>query len=658
MLRKKIILTVLLTPFGLLAGTDWAPVTSADWEAGKAEKWKDANAIILFEKVIVDERQATEGIYTTTLYRRIKIKNPRGYNQADVSLPYIHKKQKVKSMKGRTLWPDGRIFNLDKGQIFATDILSMKKLAIKKKAFSLPGVQDGCIIEYMLTYESPSRVSHLNVQKEIPLLQYELLWYYYNIEIPYGLVVSKDERKKLESYLTTPYVRCYNLPIYEFLQPGSEGNPEADCMRFKTSDLPAFEGEPLATQEVLNRGAVRLYYRKRTGDYWSESADNLREDLKKFAKSHSRFDVQYQLLADGVDSSSYVQRVYDWIGRQIRNTDYKDDNEDDKAKKIETLDDVLANRCGSSYDINRLFYFFIKQHGLKPELAFVADRRERIVDKEVQDWQFDDSMLLVPLRPNVYETYMPGTRYLQAGRIPYYYEGTTAFVVDTVSFAWSIIPFSSAAENAVKRILELDLDDTGVMTGRFFEQSEGQVAWFRRMAIGGEDSTAVVEALGESLRDVMPLAEVDSIRWQSADSLNTKMTLSCKVAFPPAGRCTGNRYFLQASDFVGRDENPLVAPSRTAHILMNYASDIIENIRMAPGARWQVHSLPEPTRYPHVAGKIEGAYSEVGGFVSMQRHITISKPFWKKEEYAQVRRFLQQRALLNNELIVLGKKPL
>lgn len=654
--RIQLFLATLLCPLSALAGLNWEPITAADWQAGKADSLKSANAIILFEKVIVDERNAAQDIYSTTIYRRIKIVNQRGYGQADVSVPYVHKKQKITDMKGRTLWPNGRVFNLSKKQIFRTDMLSTRKVSIKQKAFSLPGIQDGCIIEYMFTFESPSRVSYFEVQKELPVLQYELSWYFFNWEIPYGLVVTKDYRKELESHLTSPFIRSYNLPQHEVLQPKSAGNPDADCLKFKAGPLTAYEDEPLSVNSVYTQGAVILFYNKRSGDYWAEAAEEVWEGMQEFAKNRSRFDDQYQHLAESAGSAGYIQTVYNWIARNIHNTDYDEVAEGSKPKPIETLDDVIINKRGSSYDINRLFYFFLRKHGLRPELGFVADRRERIVDSGIPEWQFEESVVLLSVRRNVYETYMPGTRHLQAGCIPYYYEGTTAFAVDSLYHNWRDIPFSSAAENCAKRLLELDLSDDGSLTGKFSEQSQGQMAWFRRTSMNNEDSTEAMDDLRETLQNLMPLAEFDSIRCYDADSLYEKIVLTCQVKFPPLARCTGQDYFLQPSDYVGREGNLLVAGKRTSQILMNFASDIYENLQLKSAEGWEVHSTPVSTSYNHLVGTIENAFASVGGSISMQRRIMTRIPFWKTEDYLQVQKFFQKRTLLNNELIVLKKK--
>lgn len=647
------ILIILFFPVLLLAA-EWESVTPADWQIGIADEWKDANAVMLFEKIIIDDSKAPENIFTTTLYRRVKILNPRGYLYADVAIPYLHNKQKVRAMRGRTLWPNGRIFNLDKRDIFGTDLLSMKKLAVKQKAFSLPGVQDGCIVEYMFTYESPTRISQLDVQKEMPLLQFELSWYFYNYEIPYGLVMARDARKELESILTTPYIRSYNLSAYEFLQPGSAGNQETNCLKFKARNLAAYKDEPLAVHEVYSRGGIMLYYNKRSGDYWSEMAENLWSEFEKFSKSRSRFDILCDQF-DGIKNpTDYLQSVYDWIAQNISNTDYNT-RAGEEAKKIESLDDILVNHCGSSIDINLLFYFLAKQRNLKPEICFVSDRRKNIVDRVMPEWQFDESLILIPIRLNTYRPYMPGTRCLQAGRVPFYYEGTTGFAVDSITYAWRTIPFSTAPENCTKRMLALELAQDGTIAGRYNETSNGQVAWSRRSAIAGLDSATAVEELRNALWDVMPQAGIDSIRWQNADSLNKNMIMSCNVTFPRLSRYTGNTCFIQPTDYFGRTENRLFAETRKTQILLDYASDVTEILKFTPIPGWQVLSLPIQTRYPHLVGNIDCGYSEVGGSVSMQRHVTIGRPFWVSDDYRQLQKFMQQRSKLNNELIVLTR---
>jgi len=644
----------MLFPLGALGAGEWAPVSQADWDIGIADSLEDENAVILFERVTVDDRQADRNLYSTTIYRRVKILNPRGYGWADVTVPYLHKKQKVKEMKGRTLWRDGRIFVLDKKQIFQSDLISAKKLAVKQKAFSLPAIQDGCIIETSITLESPVRTDYLIAQKELPILNFELLWYYYTLQLPGGMVFTTYEINKIAKEIPQPMILAYNMSAPVAHYPKTEMNPLSDCIKIVVGNLPAHQSEPLMINKREAVGAIALFYDKGSTDFWSEFNRELWDGVKNFGKSHKRFDEQYRSFSTIADKKEYLHTVYEWIRKNIKNSDWIESEM--KFKSNESVDDVLNNGYGNSYDINALYYHFLRRHGFKPEFALVADRRERIVDEQLHDWQFDNSAILIPGSRGRVDAYMPGTPWLLPGQIPYYYEGSKAFAVDSTVHAWRSLAFSGPHANTFKRTQNLHLSDDGLLTGTFVEQSDGQYAWLWRLMIAGEDSTTAVELIRNELQSAIPLAKIDSIRFTNVEVPDNRLTISCKMSFPPLARRTEQDHMLQLSDYIGHSTNPLVAETRSTQILLDHSFTIDESIQLRLSQAWHFRSAPARPALVHLAGKIESSTAEQGGLISSHRHVQISRPLWAAKEYNLVQHFFQNRALLNNELIVLQKK--
>ena len=97
-----------------------------------------------------------DGASITRHADRIKIFNERGRNLASKSISYRDGYQEVKILFANTIKPDGKVVPLDRKDIqdsseyagyeFYTDI--------KVKKFTMPAVEDGCIIEYAYEIEN------------------------------------------------------------------------------------------------------------------------------------------------------------------------------------------------------------------------------------------------------------------------------------------------------------------------------------------------------------------------------------------------------------------------------------------------------------------------------------------------------------------------
>ena len=103
-----------------------------------------APAILLFRQVDRDDNGRTSH---EDNYFRIKILTEEGRKYADVEIPFSKDIGSIVNIKGRTIKPDGSIVNFD-GKIFDKSIVKAKGVKYMAKAFTLPDVQVGGIIEY------------------------------------------------------------------------------------------------------------------------------------------------------------------------------------------------------------------------------------------------------------------------------------------------------------------------------------------------------------------------------------------------------------------------------------------------------------------------------------------------------------------------------
>ena len=128
-----------------ISGSD---VNSFLKQAPKAEEHPNAGADLLYSYSYVEYYE--DGTSVTRNLERILIFNERGRNFASKSISYREGYQEVKIIFANTIKPDGKIIALDINDIHDSSEYAGYEFYtdIKVKKFTMPAVENGCIIEY------------------------------------------------------------------------------------------------------------------------------------------------------------------------------------------------------------------------------------------------------------------------------------------------------------------------------------------------------------------------------------------------------------------------------------------------------------------------------------------------------------------------------
>jgi hypothetical protein len=645
-MRRFLWLALLWLMPGLVAAGDefkWAPIAAGDWSL-KADSTKGIrHALMLFEKVTRDD---TGELYELEIYRRFKIFDAEGRKWGDFNIPYVHKKQKVTALRGRTVQADGREFALAPDQIFEKDVIKAKGIKIKQKSFSLPGINDGCIIEYYVKIQSPTAFGNWPIQKSIAQSQWEFVWKFKRLE------VSADYLDVARKYFTPNYMwHPLNISLTPILRPSFVKPTEAF---FSARNLPAMEEEPFATPEVSRQARLYCYYGPdlEPQAFWKKTSKEFTESMTKYGKKNKRAREIAAGFANANTDEAKIAAAYEWTQKNLKNLSFIESDED--YKDNENLDDTLKRGYGTRLDLNFIFHSLLREMNIEAKLAFVVDRDDGLFLPKAKYWQFDRSMVAVPAGANVYRFISPGEAYLPNTHAPWFSEGVQAFVVNDTMPLFVNVPYSEATTNRTNRVFSLRLKDDLNLEGEMIDLRQGHAGRGLRLALVQATPAEREEKLAATIKDiVVPAVETDSIAVDNLEDIKKSLALKCKLKFANLEQPMGSRLFLKPFSFLSRDENPFQTAKRQHPLMFDYAHELIDVVKIELPENWKLEAMPADTAFANKIGSCAISFSNFGQVLSIQRSFKLKQPYLQPADYALVRKLFQERQLLNEQTLVL-----
>lgn len=661
MKRRFLYLSVLITFFllscQLRAGNDiWDPITQADWSVTPDTSLGIRDAVMLFEKITFDDRRLDKGRATITIYRRIRILNREGREWGDVTIPYIHKKQKIEKIRGRTVLRDGSEFKLEKQNIIQFTRFKSKGIKVKQYSFSLPGITDDCILEYFFKYRIPHPYGLWGIQKEIPLLYGELRWKFFLLpDIP-GVTLSLSLERELDDWVSTSLTPNYlsrppNLPMRVQVLPSPE-QPEE--VVFTIKNVVSFKPESFTLPDISLQARLLCYYggNDNPQEHWKETSEKTYESIEKFCKKNKRLRKVIASFTNLNLKEGKIKTAYNWCQQNIENITYLES--DKKSKKNKNVDDVVKNRYGTQGQINNVFFEMLRQMGFNPKMAFAVDRDENIFVSDAKYWQFHRRLVAVA-DENGLRYYSPGDLYLKPGEIPWVNEGTKAFMTGNTVDPFQVLPFSDWKENRIYRKLNGVINDQGQIVGDLYEERRGHQARAIRLFLAQNNATEQRRLLKTEWEDAFRNAAVDSVSFENLEELKMPLKISGKMEFYQPLTEVGTRKLLKPFDYFEETTNPFQAELRKFPLMFDYGYEQLEILQVDVPENWSIQIPGKDTPFANEIGYSAVTCTIIGKSLLVQHLFRLNQPFWIAEKYPEVQELFQARQALRNLTIVLNE---
>ena len=302
-------------PYDFISEVDENTIQEAISNAPSQKTYPDDGAAVLWESVDVDIDEKSRYIYSTR--RLVKIFNENGKDLAEVSIPYMRGRDDVTIHHARTLTPDGNVIELDVNEVI-TNLVPPSAVDAglyvdaRLMYFSLPGVTDGCIIDYAYSTNNAGHVMQGEFWRKVYFQATQPVQYYrLTVHIP---------KKKHLYYQISGAPAASQMDRFLSIQPEIAESNYARTYTFEATDVPPLKEEYLmpAPQDLAYSISISSI------DSWDKlvtwyatlirEQDTLTPEITKKTE---------QLLKGAWTRQEKVKRLYEYVATNIQYLGYE-----------------------------------------------------------------------------------------------------------------------------------------------------------------------------------------------------------------------------------------------------------------------------------------------------------------------------------------------
>jgi hypothetical protein len=648
------------------AQANFTPPTPEELAMTSLPGYPGAAAVVLNREEITKD-----DLHVVFHYERIKILTKEGEKYANVELPFVSMTETydevggddktLGEIAGRTIHADGTIIPFT-GQPYLKVMEKSAGAKVQERVFTLPDVEVGSILEYRYAtriadnrYESPNWI----IQGGLYLKQAHYAWY------PTSRVMVNSKEQPISTITWFPILpegvtlERHDIPHSSF------GSEPIQYFDLTIKDVPPEVKEaympPIAS---FSYRVLFNYTGERTGaEWWKNQGKDWAKGMDSFADPNSELKKNTAEITAGATSDDQkLQKIYVAV-MGLENTHYTRAHEqrEDKAEgggQVKNAADVLSHKRGNETQLTQLFVGMARAAGMKAYFMLVPDRSEELF---VPGWlslqQFDDVIAIVNVDGK--ERYFdPGCRYCAYGHLAWQHTLIQGLREVDKGTEFGGTPEDDFKFNAVTRVANLKMDDTGQISGKIDLGFSGAdaVDW-RHSALRG-DEESMDHALRTYLEDMVPKSlqvKVDKI--ENLKEYEQPLKVSYVVT-GTLGTHTGKRVILPSDIFLSGESATFTDEKRQQAVYFHYPRSLQDAQRINLPGTISVEALPDTARFD-LPSKEAYTLSVVGdgkGFTTRRNHIQAELLVMPKD-YDALRKYYAQFESKDQESVVLKAAP-
>src|SRR5947209_5678864 len=469
---------------------DWLSISKQDFEIKQVPNSPGADAIQLYYADFINDQEQTE-VYS----RRITISNEKGNRHADVEI-VVPPEGSILGLKARTIHPDGKIIEFT-GKPFQKTVVKARGYKVLAKAFTMPDVTVGSIIEY----------------------KYKIQWPF--ILVDNSWTIQHDLYTVKESFRMKPYSgglegfeNGYQVAaLYSHMPNNIKPQQKGGGYELDVQDMPAFETEGYMPPEEDFKPQMRFFYVSQQAStaekFWQERGRRWNDQAERFIGNRGEIkQAAAEAIGNETDPEKKLRKLYA-RAQQIRNLSYERERTQQEQKKEHLKDnqnagDVLARGAGDRSDITRLFVALARAGGFEASVVRVSNRKDKFFDKNLlSDRQFDSEIALVNVGgKDVY--FDPGTPFCPFATLRWVRTSAAGLKLDKKGGSFVTAPPAPYDKAITRRIADVTLDSEGNLKGTLTVTFEGGEALEHRLDALDNDEAGRTKDLENEVNNWLP----------------------------------------------------------------------------------------------------------------------------------------------------------
>jgi hypothetical protein len=645
-------------PMGL-AAPEWQQPTLEELSMTADPAAPGASAVILN----MDEND-DDNLKTQEIYVREKILTEAARADADAEIRYQRGTYTVSEVAGRTIHPDGTIVPFT-AKPFKKLISRRQGWHYQAKAFSLPDVQVGSIIEYRYV------IRYQDKYTAPPTWYLQGRYFVHKAHFRFTPLVLKEGEVVLDSRqrsslglawvsILPPGLDVKFVPIPGKRNLTMQGGLK-DYYELNASDIKAIAHEEF--QPPIEGLSYRVLFYNRFYDtadqFWKGEGKNWSKVADHFigpGDGVKQAIGQLTLPADTPEQK--LHKLYNAV-MTVENTDLTREHskEEEKAAGVDIIkssDDVWARKRGNSDQIAMLFVGMARAAGFRAYLMAVTNRDDNIFEKELPSMdQLNGDIVIVEVDGND-RFFDPGSRYCTFGQVHWKHSQTAGLrQVDggTALSRTVAMPYKDSQEDWAAR---LQMDNVGSMSGIVQMRYTGAPALTWRQAILRGDMTEETKDLEDSLKEKMPAGLTVKLKSLLAQDdpdqpLIAQFNVSGQIA-----TSTSKRMFIPGQLFQVGAKPMFTSTIRENPVYFDYPVTELNDVQITLPAGLSVESMPKPEKEMMQQKALYSVTAGVkGNAVSIVRSMIVGTFLYPASEYAELRDFFGKVNAGDQEQLVL-----
>jgi len=641
----SLVLLVCLLLAARPARADWPPIAPEELAMTSVPQQPGAPAVILLRQENDDDLK-----HFHHSYFRIKVLTEAGRRYADVELPYVRGQAHftIDSISGRTVHPDGTVIPFE-GKPFDKVITKSRGVRYSVKAFTLPAVEPGSILDYKysLRYEDRYFVApEWVVQRDLFQKRAEFTF------IPYlGALVLAHGRVggglNWSNHVPPPFkIEHHELPQY--------------FVTLAVTDVPALVDEPNMPPEDMLRWRVDFYYQADSpADFWKDESKRWTKDVESFLGKRNGVSEKLGTVTAPADTPEQkLKKIYAFV-QGLENQSYiparqKQETDTLGLKPNEGVEDVLSQHSGTHDELNRLFAEMARESGFTVNMIMVPSRDERFFDESLLNMrQFDAE--IVEVQAGGKDLYFdPGSKFCPYGLLDWRYSGSKGMregggkAPDFVE-----VPLPTYNDAMIKRVAKVKLGDDGAVSGLLGVGFFGIEGMIRRQQGGRTDAEGRKKLLEDEVKGWLPGgSEVTLTATPLWDETEKPMVAQFKISCPAA--VSAGKKVVMATHIFQSGEKPMFsAAQRINPVYLYYPSRQIDDIQITLPPSMDVDSLPAPRKIQLDYAMYTAEDKKQGNVIVTQRDLAMAGMAFPVAEYGNVKGFYEKVKAGDDDQVIL-----